>query len=123
MQNYPGLSKRRGSPNYQINKTIRYRGQKIVIRETTGTPVRHLAEQIYINIIEEEQNRLIHGLRFPFTVNNAAAKLLQMDGRNHRTDAYHLDMLVEYMGDVELSEIHNEHPALIRFKRDRLNTC
>ncbi len=123
MQNYPGLSKRRGSPYWQINKTIRYGRQKTVLRESTGTSDRRLAEEIYLKRLAEEQERLIHGLRYPFTVNHAAAKLLQVDGRNHRVDAYHLDMLVEYMGNDKLSDLHNEHPDLVRFKRDRLKTC
>ncbi len=123
MQNYPGLSKRKGSLYWQINKTIRYRRQKIIIRETTGTADRQLAEQIYLTRIKEEYERLVYGLRYPFTVSHAAAKLLQIEGRNHRTDAYHLDMLVEYLGDTELADLYNEQPDLVRFKRDRLKTC
>ena len=123
MQKYPGLLKRQSSPYYQINKTVRYRGQVSVIRESTRTTDHNLAIQIYLKRIEEEQNRLIHGLRFPFTMDHAAAKLLQMEDRNHDTDTYHLNMLVEYMKDVELADLHNNHHVLLKFKRDRLKTC
>lgn len=123
MQKYPGLSKRQGSPYWQINKKVRYGRQELVIRETTGTSDRELAERIYINRVQEELDRLVHGLRFPFTVDHAAAKLLQAEGRNTETDTYHLDMLVEYMGNDLLSELHNEHPNLVSFKSDRLKKC
>lgn len=123
MRKYPGVSRRPGSPYWQLNKTVKYDGRKVVIRESTGVTDYALAVQICKKREQEELERLIHGLRYPFTVDHAAAKLLQTAGRNKDDDVYHLDMLVEWMGDVELSRLHDEHPKLVAFKRHRLKTC
>ncbi len=123
MRKYPGLSKRKNSPCWQINKTVKYREKKVVIRESTGIENFDLALQYYKKREQEELERLIHGLRYPFNFEDAATKLLTIDGRNHQDDIYHCDMLVEAMGGVPLEELSNDHPALINFKRNRLKTC
>lgn len=120
---YPGLSKRNNSPYWQIYKTVKYREKKVVIRESTGTQDFDLALQYCQKREQEELERLIHGLRYPFTVEEAAAKLLSLEGRNHKSDVYHCDLLVAAMGSVPLAELHNDHPALVTFKRERLQTC
>ncbi|WP_096365955.1 tyrosine-type recombinase/integrase [Thiohalobacter thiocyanaticus] len=123
MRKYPGLSKRSNSPYWQINKTVKYRRKKVVIRESTGCENYELALQYCQKREQEELERLIHGLRYPFTVEDAAAKLMSIDGRNNQSDVYHCDMLVAALGHVPLAEMHNDHPDLAAFRQARLKTC
>ncbi len=117
---YPGLGQRSNSPYWWINKTIEVHGRgKVVIRESTGQSDRQIAERIYLQRVQQETDRLIHGLRPEYKVEQGAAMLLQEDRRNIKDDVLHLDYLVKYLGKEPLHKLHPRHPDIQRFISDR----
>ncbi len=115
---HPFLQKR-SNGKYRVNKTIRVGSKSFCIRESTGERDLERAEEIGLTIIEQHRDRLLYGGTQTYTFEDAAVRLLQMNGRDYQLDIYHLDMLMPYLKDVLLADLHRWHPNLEAFIKDR----
>lgn len=133
---YPGLWNRAGM--WWIEKTIRAGAKKAELRESTGQASYELAVQVYVMRIQEETNRLIHGVREVYTVGQAAAEYLtrlrrRLAEKYHGSEfaaervrkrlkdvVYHLDLLMPYFEHVPIHLLNPAHEKLVAFKAERL---
>lgn len=136
---YPGLWNRNGT--WWVEKTIRVGKKVSELRESTGQADYQLAVQVYLRRIQDETDRLIHGVRDTYTVGQAAAEFLtrlqqKLTEKYHGSEfaaerarkqtkavLYHLDVLMPYFEHVQIHLLHPGHERLVAFKADRLRTC
>jgi integrase len=103
-----GLRKRNGS--WHIQKKIRRYGP---LYESTGTGDRAEAEAILIKRIEDIRKEVIFGIRQKRTFREVAAHYLETETKKSLvTDAFHLEQLVEHIGDLHIDQVHDHTLAL-----------
>ena len=115
---HPFLEKRKNGI-YRVYKTIRVGQKKVEVRISTGERSLELAEEVGLAILDQERDKLLYGNQHSYTFEDAAIRLLQTSGRNHENDIYHLDLLMPYLKDVLLTDLHRWHPKLEAFIYDR----
>lgn len=105
------LQRRKNTGNWYLRGTVRGRQ----IYESTGTPVRKIAEEIRIRRETEALDVSIHGERLAFTFTDAALSYLEAGG-----DGTHLDPLLKRFKGKLLSEIGQEEidKAAVQLKGD-----
>jgi integrase len=91
---------------WHIDKRIKGFGR---LSESTGARTVEAAEEYLGRRIEEIRNALVYGIR-PKRLFRAAATKFLLENQHKRsilTDAYHLEQLDEWIGDLTLDKIHD----------------
>lgn len=114
----PGLYKRQGI--WHVDKKIF--GCRLC--ESTQTDSLEEAEQFLARRIEESRQVKIYGARPKRTFREAAARFLMKNQhkRSIKDDAWHLDMLNPFIGDLALEAVHADSEALEAFIEKRRQT-
>ena len=98
----PGLFKRKGI--WHIDKQVN--GKRIC--QSTGTSELKKAEEVLAKIIEENRQAIIFGIRPKKTFDQAAAKFVleNEQKRSINSDISRLGLLIPWIGDLYIDEIH-----------------
>lgn len=105
---------------WYVRKTIKVGAKTSTVKRSTGygRGQKELAEAVGQQILREETEKLLFGFSTR-TWGEAAARLLELEGyKTHHV--YHCQLLQPYLEHVPLMEMHTHHPALVRFKNERL---
>jgi len=98
-----GLTKRKGSDIWCINKVIK--GKRLY--ESTGTNDLEEAERYLAKRITEFREQIIYGARKSYTFIEAATKYLKEETKKSiDRDAVTLKVVMPYIGDLPLEQIH-----------------
>jgi integrase len=108
--------------NRIISKTV----EGIQIFARLGAVTQEQAEAELARRVRETQERIERGRRTRRTFGQACVHYLSLDEikakRSVDTDAYHIALLEPFLGELELSAIHDDAPKLKEFKKHRLAT-
>jgi len=106
--------------NRIISKTV----EGIQIFARLGAVTQEQAEAELARRVRETKERIERGRCTRRTFGQACVHYLSLDEikakRSVDTDAYHIALLEPYLGDLELSAIHDDAPKLKEFKKHRL---
>lgn len=101
----PGLAYRKGSQYIWTKKTIK--GTGIQLRESTGETDPGLAELYLEKRIAEVRRQIVYGIRPRYKFSEGAARYIKT-ARDEKYAIYHCDLLIPYVGDKYMDEMHQE---------------
>lgn len=113
--------------------TVDAGGNRIICKTVSGIQLfarlgavsQEQAEAELARLVREAQENVERGRRTRRTFGQACVHYLSLDEikakRSVDTDAYHIALLEPYLGDLELSAIHDDAPKLKEFKKHRLD--
>ncbi len=115
-----GLKKR--GQIWHIHKVVKCGSRKIVVRGSTGTGDRQVAQEVMDKRVADARNELLYGKQGNWTVAQGCARYLDERKDKQIKDAlYHTKIIVKYLGEIEMRYVHINHPAVKRMIEDRLS--
>jgi len=114
--------------------TVDAKGNRVICKTVSGIQLfarlgavsQEQAEGELARLVRETKEKIERGRCTRRTFGQACVHYLSLDEikakRSVDTDAYHIALLEPYLGDLELSAIHDDAPKLKEFKKHRLAT-
>ncbi len=114
-----GLNKR--GQIWHIHKVVKCGAKQVVVRTSTGTGDRKIAQEVMDALVAEARNQMLYGKQGQWTVAQGCARYLDERKDKQIKDALlHTKIIVKYLGGIEMRHVHINHPKVRQLIGDRL---